>query len=457
MFLLESSCLFNKENFMSKNKRYETVTYRGVKGIRKDLKSGSFYVEKYIRGQRFNSTFSDIKDAADWKKNFHPSLALETSKMSKVKESAQKRLGAIREKVPQNVIKKVNGNDLGLTFSDIWELYKEDYLTTIQSSSMMRRLQDAHFYEELMNVKMVHFNADVISEHIEVRKKKALLNPKSRRFNFDNDLKNLKAVLNWYRNEYDEQFVSPILRKHYTEGVIRKIPKKKKKLKKHELLAFFEALEKDSLFWRDFAETQFFLSSRVQEPAGLLRQHVDLVSRVIEIENVMVWGRDKKFMYLKDSPKNGEDREAGINDRLFEIMQRRLSDQPRKGWEVCPKSGIVLELVFHLKGKPLSYRQIQYHYNKALKRAGLSHKYSSTHIMRHTMANMVRSQLGLDSAQAVGGWKTRDIVENVYTEIPTHIGAEARSEIEDFLYKKNQNPTTPTPNNKSCTGLKLVK
>lgn len=91
--------------------------------------------------------------------------------------------------------------------------------------------------------------------------------------------------------------------------------------------------------------------------------------------------------------------------------------------------------MFHQNGVPLSYREIQYRYNKALKKAGLDDKFSSTHIMRHTMANMVRSQLGLDSAQAVGGWKTRDLVENVYTETPTHIGGEARVEIEKFLYK----------------------
>ena len=73
------------------------------------------------------------------------------------------------------------------------------------------------------------------------------------------------------------------------------------------------------------------------------------------------------------------------------------------------------------------------------------------------MANMVRSKLGLDSAQAVGGWKTRDIVENIYTETPTHIGAEARCEIENFIYEKNEKTPPKDPTKKLCTGLKLVK
>ncbi len=290
-----------------------------------------------------------------------------------------------------------------------------------------------------------------------MKKAFAFENPKSRRFNFDNDLKNLKAILNWYRENYDEQFVNPILKRHKSEGFINKISKKKKKLKKHELLAFFEALESDSLFWRDFAETQFYCASRVQEVAGLLISSVDFVSRTLDIENVMVWGLDKKFLYLKDSPKNDEDREVSLNDKLYEILQRRFKDRSTKSFQVCKNTGAKLNLVFHINGRPLTYREIQYRYNKALTKAGLRNKYSSTHIMRHTMANMVRSRLGLDSAQAVGGWKTRELVENVYTETPSHVGAKARNEIENFLCEGTDNIAIKDPVQISCTGLKLME
>jgi site-specific recombinase XerD len=92
--------------------------------------------------------------------------------------------------------------------------------------------------------------------------------------------------------------------------------------------------------------------------------------------------------------------------------------------------------VFHINGRPLTYREIQYRYNKALLKAGLGDKYSSTHIMRHTMANMVRSKVDLDAAQAVGGWKTRELVENVYTETPSHLGSNARDVIEKYLSRE---------------------
>ena len=72
---------FYKEIFMTKKtrkrkSRYISVSYRGIKGIRQDTKSKTFLVEKSIRGERYSATFDTVREAADWKKNFHPSLNL---------------------------------------------------------------------------------------------------------------------------------------------------------------------------------------------------------------------------------------------------------------------------------------------------------------------------------------------------------------------------------------------
>ena len=94
--------------------------------------------------------------------------------------------------------------------------------------------------------------------------------------------------------------------------------------------------------------------------------------------------------------------------------------------------------VFHIDGRPLKYREIQYRYDKALKKAGLKHKYSATHILRHSMANLVRERLGLEHAQAVGGWKTRSLVEHVYTQQPAHLTHDALKNIENFMLPKDE-------------------
>ena len=177
---------------------------------------------------------------------------------------------------------------------------------------------------------------------------------------------------------------------------------------------------------------------------GLQKPSIDFVEGIVEIENVAVWSPNKKFDYLKNCPKNGEERFVPLNSRLREIFKRRFHEDEL--------NNIQSNFVFHQDGLPLSYRTIQYRYNKALKRAGLDHKYSATHILRHTMANMVRGRKGLDSAQAVGGWKTRDLVERVYTDVPTDISAEALQDIESYLTANGE----PFPSD-SKAGLRLIK
>ena len=143
-------------------------------------------------------------------------------------------------------------------------------------------------------------------------------------------------------------------------------------MRPEELIVFFNEL---SPFWRDFAETQFYMGARVSEVAGLQTDSIDIKEKVIRVQYVVVWTRSKKFDYLKEVPKNGEISYASMNSKLKEIIGRRMAS-------------ISNGFLFHKEGKPLDYRKIQHQYNKALKRAGLLDKYSSTHIMRHSMGTI---------------------------------------------------------------------
>ena len=198
-------------------------------------------------------------------------------------------------------------------------------------------------------------------------------------------------------------------------------------------MAFFKSLESMDSLWRDFAELQFYFSGRVQEVAGLQWDSVDFVDGEIEIENVAIWDNKKGFYYLKNSTKNGETRKVPMTEAIWQILKRRKTAQ-KPALVKNERTGkmVPLDFVFHIKGQPLKYRAIQYRYNQALRKAGL-HKYSSTHILRHTMANLVRERMGLDHAQAVGGWKTRALVEKVYTEAPSHLTRDALENVQDLL------------------------
>ena len=85
--------------------------------------------------------------------------------------------------------------------------------------------------------------------------------------------------------------------------------------------------------------------------------------------------------------------------------------------------------------EPLSYRQITYQYERALKRAGIK-TVSGTHFLRHSAANIVReNSLSLDLAQAMTGHKSRRLVETVYTKTPIQAQKTALGSLVDAMNK----------------------
>ena len=178
-----------------KKPRYKKVSYKGIKGIRKDLKAKTYYVEKYIRGKRFSATFNSLTEAADWKKNFHPSLSLSPLKKLKVNSENKELIGKLEKKKSLNGVLKTNGNEFGYTFGDIWELYKTKHLSRLEKSTFDRKVNAARFYDQMMEVKMTEINSDFISRYLEIKTQQSQSFVKNRRYNCHNDLKNLKSNL----------------------------------------------------------------------------------------------------------------------------------------------------------------------------------------------------------------------------------------------------------------------
>jgi integrase len=410
--------------------KYQKIS--GYQGIKKDLSNGRYLAIKYINGKEFSKKFSNLKDAVNWRAIFHPSIqerVIENKLQESLVNFVQTKTGA-----------KLNGEDLGFYFRDIWKLYQEIYLPSIEKSSQVHRLSKANFYRPLLNFKMVEMTASLLDRFMSEHKEEAI-KLKSKRFSFKDDLKCLKALLNWYRENYDALFVCPILKRHHHAGLIRKSPVKNKKMKASELIEFFKELPP---FWRDFAETQFYMGARVSEVAGLQVESVDLKEEEICIKHVAVWNYEtKKFDYLKEYPKNGEVSFASMNDRLKEIMVRRLA---------LAKSGFV----FHNEGSAFSYRQIQYEYNKALKKAGFEKIYSSTHIMRHSMGTLTRRVTGsLDMAQAVTRHKDIQVAQQ-YAGLPTEANRKAVNDVFEYLDNLERSGPRVDDGNKKKVGLRLV-
>lgn len=270
------------------NKRYKTL--RSYPGVRKDLKTGKYLVSISIDNKRLSKSFSSLPDALAWR-NTHA-------------------LSSFSEFLEGPEVK-------AMTFRDVWEKYKAEHLPTLEKSSQENRLLSAKFFNELWDYELKTITPNVISKHILAKKEVALKFQTPRRKTFDHEIKLLKAIFNWYREEIDHTFSNPVTRKHKLLGIVKKEAPKEKKMTSSELKLFLEAL-KARPFWYDFALTQLLTAGRVQEIAGLQKRSLDFVTGRLIIKDVAVWDkRTKKFDHLKSTPKNGEIREVHLCTKLI--------------------------------------------------------------------------------------------------------------------------------------------
>lgn len=375
--------------------RYKAV--KNYEGIREDIISGNYLVNKRIAGKRYSKSFLMLADAIKWRREFHPNISSS--------------FNTSQPDIDNNGVKK-------FLFMEAWEKYKQFKFPILEKSTIDTTLSRERNYIDLMKVRMVDLNPDFFRDYIVKKKKEAVLT-NTRRYSFDHELKELKIFFNWYSEQIDYKFINPIKKSHFQLGVIKKLVPKDKKIPIEDCLKFWEALP---IFFADFAMVQHSVAGRVQEIAGLQTYNLDLQNRVLTIKEVIVWNRKKKFDYLKPYPKNKESRYCFITDSLMEIIKRRLA--------LVPKGCTYL---FHDNGNPLEYRQIQYAYDKALKDCGLGDKYSGTHIMRHSMATTTRRVTGsVDATQAITGHKDVKLVQH-YGALPTDLQKETAIRVEKFL------------------------
>ncbi len=297
----------------------------------------------------------------------------------------------------------LNGGNRKITVSDLWDLYQKDHLTTIsEAARVLTVFRCIRFLPPLFELKLCDLNPQVISEFIRFSKEIALQKQKSRRFNFDKEIRDLKAMLNWYRDSVDFQYANPVKQNHFKLAVIREIPKKQRQITLQQFQTFLSHLPD---FFQDLAKVQFFCGARIGEIAGLHWKNIDFDKRVLKIQEVLVWihGTPK----VKSCPKNGLSREVYLNDTLVEILRRRSKSKSDSG------------LVFDFTGKPLRYGIICNNFNRAWRKAGLS-SFTGTHQLRYTAAQMSRILTGsIDGATAVTGHQSAALASKYsdYTSI----------------------------------------
>ncbi|MBF0298178.1 MAG: tyrosine-type recombinase/integrase [Oligoflexia bacterium] len=408
-----------------KARRYEAL--KKYVGIRKDLVCEKYEAYKTINGKRYSSQFASLLEAIKWRNEFVPDekthgAAIEANNLLPLKTAVEANMEASRDE-KFNFPDEWNGRDRKILFAEVWDRYQKIHFPTLATSTKAKLLERSRIFEPFKNKKMGFLSAEYFDSFIEQQKRFVLAGSDLRRSSFRAELKILITILNWYRENYDRFFFMPILKRHFTMGIIRKIEKAKKKMSPENLIRFFKALPP---FWRDVAEFQFYIAGRIGEVCGLQKGSIDFERNTVLIENSAVFNHtgNKHIIELK-LPKNGEVRILEMTEGMREILARRIQNSPKD----C-------SFVFNLSGKSLTYRQCQCHYNKGLRRVGLYKQgYRSTHFIRHSTATITRGLFdNIDYAAAISGHKDLKVLQQYAALDVKKVQSDASKKLEEYMF-----------------------
>ena len=268
-----------------------------------------------------------------------------------------------------------------LFFSDCFKKYLKEAYPLLQISTQQSFDCRFRYFTDgpLFHFRMEHLNAQ--SVHIWINWMKGQPTAKNnRRKSFIKELKILSAILNWYRNFVDENFLVPITKKHrqlcYYKPVIPRRPDYF--IRPEDAKRWVQWLRENKLnpaYWR-LAVFMLLTGVRVSEGCGMCWDAIDLKEGIARVIRRVRWDRRTKHPHLEEAAKTKTSvRLLHLPDELIEVLTEMKKENGGEG------------LLFrNLNGKPLSYTRIPTCFGHGFKALGLP--WRSTHICRHTYATM---------------------------------------------------------------------
>lgn len=271
-----------------------------------------------------------------------------------------------------------------MRFVDALELWKETYLPLIERSTRINVLSRAVHFEFFGAYTMRQINSKAIYAWLKhVKEPSYLARFKSTRESYIYEWKTLRAFFNFYRENVDETYPLPFLSNHTKHLGVRKVLKEKKDLTIPEFNRFMGKLREqctgDEIVFVYVALFQYAIYGRIQDAAAL--QFEDFGETSVLVRRKVQFIREKgQHALLVAGSKCGEGKEIPMTPFLKKILSewKLLSGSKRKG------------PLFTYKEKTLSYPNIRYRYNRALKAAGI--RFTGTHLIRHASLTEVQDK-----------------------------------------------------------------
>lgn len=265
----------------------------------------------------------------------------------------------------------------GTLFGELVKTWREVWLPNKNVSTQTRYISYLQHFKLFWNLPVEKISPSDIDRWIaEIKKPEYLSRGHSTRCDYKHEFSVLRGILNFYASRYNRNYRLPFLKDHKSMLKVREKMKISKDLTVEEFQNFMQTLKQvcsefdcEEIYYLAFM--QYATYCRVQEAAALHHEDFDFARNRITINKKMQWARSRGYetQLVDGSKANG-----GKVIPMGELAARVFCE-----WEL--KSGVREGLLFRIDGEMLTYRQIEYRYSQALRRAGLP--FSATHLLRH--------------------------------------------------------------------------
>jgi len=220
----------------------------------------------------------------------------------------------------------------------------------------------------------------------------------SNRTTLEKEFDMFKTIINWYIDRNDHtKLIKPFKKRHSEQLRLRPAKiKSRKVMYDHELSRWLEELKKESFLYYSMALVQVHQVLRVSEVCAMKWSNLCLPQREYTVVEHVIWPRVNgmlpEILPGTKTNRNGESFVSFLQQESVTVLDQ-MKAMARNG-----------DLIFTQDGTPLTYRQVQYTYDLAFKRAGLP--FRGTHVCRHSGATSFLEKTGdVLALQQMGGWR----------------------------------------------------
>jgi integrase len=290
-----------------------------------------------------------------------------------------------------------------MTFGEVFSRYREERAPQLRASTQQTQAIRFKYLVDspISVVRMADFEARTIDAWFQwLRSQLTAINPGRR--NFRQEFNLLRAVLNWYRDFLNANFVVPIVKRHRQAVYFKAVAPRRPDyfIRPEDIdrwLRWLKENRSNPVYWR----LGLFLThtgARVGEACGLLWDAIDFDNEIASVIRTVWWDHNTKRPKLQNCTKNDESvRILRLSAPIVRVLKEAKLSSGGNGPVFADRSGELLK-----------YSAIQSAFNAGFKALGLP--WRSTHICRHSFGTLaLKATRDLSSVQAAMGH--RDIRE----------------------------------------------